>query len=76
MIELIGAAAGPLSVASLMAFIAVAAKVTGLKGIIALWSAHLEMRATARTMRTEGASDKQVVQFLADHAATRAGRAP
>lgn len=76
MIEVLGYVAGPLTGASVLAMLFFVAKLCNLKGLISLWSEHLEMRATARRMRSAGASDKQIARYLADHSITRAGRSP
>jgi predicted outer membrane lipoprotein len=76
MIELIGCVAGPLTGASVLAVVYFLAKAFDLKRAVVIWVEHMEMRATARRMRSEGASAKQVARFLADHAIARAGRSP
>lgn len=76
MLDLLGYAAGPFTGASVLAMIALVARVLGLKQLISRWSAHLEMRATARAMRAEGASDKQIINFMMQHVNDRAGRSP
>ncbi len=76
MFDLIGYVAGPLTGASVLTVVYVLAKVFDLKRAVIIWVEHLEMRATARRMRSEGASAKQIARFLADHAIARAGRSP
>lgn len=76
MIELFGQVAWPLTGASMPTVVYFLAKAFDLKRAVIIWVEHLEMRATARRMRSEGASAKQVTRFLADHAIARAGRSP
>ncbi|MDZ8202085.1 hypothetical protein RZO50_11210 [Microbacterium sp. SSW1-59] len=72
----IGYIVAPLAGVYVVALVIAVAKVLNLKSLIAVWTAHLEMRATARAMRASGASDKAVARFLADHSLARAGQSP
>lgn len=74
--EVLGWLAGALTSASFLGVVLILAKVFGVKQLVLMCAQHIEMRATARRMRTEGASQKQVARFLADHSLARAGRSP
>lgn len=74
--DLIGYVVGPLTGVSVLTVVYFVARAFDLRRITVIWVEHLEMRATARRMRSEGASAKQVARFLADHATARAGRSP
>jgi hypothetical protein len=76
MIDWVGVVTEAVTGGSVATAILLVAKVTNLKQILLLWAEHVEMRATVRKMRSEGASDKEVIRFLADQAKTRAGRSP
>lgn len=72
--ELVGYLAGPSFAAPAIAFLGGLATMLGIKRVVIVLIEHLEMRATARLMKAEGASSKQVARFLAEHALARAGR--
>lgn len=76
MIEILGYVAGPVTGVSILVVMYYVAKAFNLQVVIAQWSGHFERCAVARKMRAEGASDKQVTRFLAEHALARAGRSP
>ena len=76
LIELIKVAAASAGGAPCIALFAVLAWACGVKQVVFLGAEHVEMRATARRMRSLGASDKEVRKYLADNSMARAGRSP
>lgn len=74
--EQIGTAVASAGGGSGFALFAVIAWICGVKRVIVLSAEHLEMRATARKMRSLGASDKEVRKYLAESSMARTGRSP